>query len=279
MNPIPDFLLHRNPETSKVDYGHALLVAGAYGKAGCALLAARACMRIGAGLLTVHVPGRCVDIIQTGCPEAMLSVDASPTLFTEVPAHLDRYQAIAVGPGIGTDERSFCALRDLLGHPDCPSTVILDADALNLIALHPSELFPLLPSGTILTPHMREYSRLCAGAETAPADFARVHNATLLLKGHRTLVCAPDGRMDCNHTGNAGMATAGSGDVLTGIMLGLAAQREAYRVDRKRPVDNFELALLSAHLHGKSGDIATQKQAECTIVATDIIENLRFAIC
>ena len=273
---LPDFLVCRHPDTSKADYGHALLVAGAYGKMGCAVLAARACLRAGVGLLTVHVPARGVDILQTACPEAMLSIDADENIFSSLPSHLDRYHAVAVGPGIGTDEQSFRALEALLSSPVCPRCVILDADALNLVSMHPDTLFPLLPADAILTPHAREYERLCGGKDIAPADFAQQHRVTLLLKGHHTIVAASDGRIDSNNTGNAGMATAGSGDVLTGLMLGLAAQCNTYSASPQ--YDNYELALLAACLHGKSGDLAAAKQAQCTIVASDIVENLKYAI-
>ena len=273
---FPDFLVCRRPDSSKVDYGHALLVAGAYGRMGCAVLAARASLRSGVGLLTVHVPARGVDILQTACPEAMLSIDADDGLFATLPSHLDRYHAVAVGPGVGTDERSFRALEALLSSPACPKCVILDADALNLISLHPDELYPLLPKGAILTPLAREYERLCGGTPMPPDAFARQHGVTLLLKSHRTVIAAPDGRTIVNTTGNAGMATAGSGDVLTGLILGLAAQNAAYTDTPS--CDSYQLAQMAAYIHGKSGDMAARKQAQCTLMASDMVENLKYAI-
>lgn len=256
----------RNPETNKYDYGHALLYAGSYGKMGCAILAAKAALRSGCGLVSVHLPGRCVDPMQAAFPEAMVSIDPSPTLFSAVTETLDRYAAIAVGPGIGTDPATAAALRQLLeGHQrqtsQCP--LILDADALNLLApLHT----PLAASGCplVLTPHAREYQRLFGDAD--PAEMARRHGCIIVKKAHRTCVYSPDGRVYENATGNAGMATAGSGDVLTGILLGLTAQRHS---------DLFDTVCYGVRIHGKIGDLAVGKQSESSLVASDLVEKLK----
>lgn len=253
----------RNQETTKHDYGHALLIAGAYGRMGCAILAARAALRSGCGLVSVHLPSRCVDPMQAAFPEAMVSIDPSPTLFSTVPPHLDRYSAIAVGPGIGTDPVTAEALMQLLAERPAGTPLVLDADALNILAKenHNSEF--IIPN-SILTPHAREYQRLFGDAD--PAEMARRHNVIIVKKAHRTRVYSPDSRVYENLTGNAGMATAGSGDVLTGILLGAIAQSHS---------DLFESVCLAVRIHGKIGDIAIEKQSESSLIASDLVENLR----
>lgn len=253
----------RNQETTKHDYGHALLIAGAYGRMGCAILAARAALRSGCGLVSVHLPSRCVDPMQAAFPEAMVSIDPSPTLFSTVPPNLDRYSAIAVGPGIGTDPVTAEALMQLLAERPAGTPLVLDADALNILAkeTHNSEF--IIPN-SILTPHAREYQRLFGDAD--PAEMARRHNVIIVKKAHRTRVYSPDGRVYENLTGNAGMATAGSGDVLTGILLGTIAQSHS---------DLFESVCLAVRIHGKIGDIAIEKQSESSLIASDLVENLR----
>ena len=254
----------RNQETTKHDYGHALLIAGGYGHMGCAILAARAALRSGCGLVTVHLPSRCVDPMQAAFPEAMVSIDRCDTLFSAPPDHLPRYDAIAVGPGIGTDEPTCMALQLLLAERCVDRPMVLDADALNILAAHP-EWLPLA-AGTVMTPHAKEYSRLFGDAE--PAEVASKHNVIIVKKAHHTRVYAPDGRIYENQTGNAGMATAGSGDVLTGILLGMMCQ--------KLSLDVFDIVCKAVNIHGKIGDAAIQKQSESSLIASDMVENLRF---
>ena len=250
----------RNPETTKHDYGHALLIAGAYGKMGCAILAARAALRSGCGLVSVHLPERCVAPMQAAFPEAIVSIDPSPTLFTTVPEHLERYSAIAVGPGIGTHPDTAQALLHLLEVRPACVPLVLDADALNILS---PLTFHLSPS-TILTPHAREYERLFGDAD--PAEMAARHGCIIVKKSHHTHVYAPDGRVYVNHTGNAGMATAGSGDVLTGILLGLIAQKHN---------NLFESTCLGVQIHGQIGDMAVKKQSESSLTASDMVEELK----
>lgn len=263
MTDIKQLLNNRNPNTAKWDYGHALLIAGSYGKMGCALLAAEACLRSGAGLITVHIPSRCVDTLQAAFPEAMTSIDPSEELFSIVPPNLERYSAIAIGPGIGVSGTTYTALRALLKkQPQQP--LLLDADALNIVASHRDEMLPLLPHNTIITPHEREYARLFG--DNDPRAMAERHNIIIVAKRHQTQVFSPDGAQFSNHTGNAGMATAGSGDVLTGIILGLLAQGIA----------PFDAACCGVSIHGQIGDIATQKQTQASLIASDLIENLKY---
>ena len=240
-----------------------MLIAGAYGRCGCAILAARAALRSGCGLLTVHLPARCVDPMQAAFPEAMVSIDPSPALFTTLPEHLERYDAIAVGPGIGTDPATCEALHQLLEH--CHSRLILDADALNILARH-REWLPLA-KGAVVTPHAGEYRRLFG--DMKPDEAAVNYQITIVYKAHNTQVCHPDGSIYVNHTGNAGMATAGSGDVLTGILLGMLCSNHLRATD-------YDIVCKAVETHGKIGDLAIEKQSESSLIASDLVDNLKF---
>lgn len=291
---MPKFLVSRDPNSHKGHYGHALLIAGSYGTMGAAILAAKACLRSGVGLLTVHVPRSGVDIMQVAVPEAMLSIDRGNDYFTECPTQLDRYDAIAIGPGLGTHAESFEALRQLL--PVCSATpMVIDADALNLISSREGQLLDLLHPNTILTPHAREFDRLWSRSLNPPDQvfssagrrssavlhMAQQRQVVIIHKGHRSIIASPNGHYAYNTTGNAGMATAGAGDVLTGILLGLSSQCSAQRKHGVRASSlpsPYELARIGAFLHGKSSDLAVEKQAMCTLLASDIVENLRYAI-
>ena len=274
INDYP-FLSSRDPESYKGDYGHALLVAGSYGKMGAAVLAARACLRAGVGLLTVHTPRCGVEILQTAVPEAMISIDDGERCFSSLPAQLERYDAIAVGPGIGTGDATQKALLELLQHRPAGVGLVLDADALNILAQHPESLH--LASGAIITPHKMEYKRLFSDAE--PQQMADLHNLVIVGKAHRTQVFAPHCKPLVNETGNAGMATAGSGDVLTGIALGLMAQAVAYPRRHKdyefsinEPAKVQQIAALAVRLHGEAGDRAAAHRMQPSVIASDIVD-------
>ncbi|MBR3412944.1 MAG: NAD(P)H-hydrate dehydratase [Bacteroidales bacterium] len=276
---FPSFLINRAPDSHKGIYGHALLVAGSYGKMGAAVLAARACLRAGVGLLTVHVPRRGVDIMQTAVPEAMVAIDDDERIFTHhyTTDELQRYDAVAVGPGLGT--QSTAALRALLAAAaDLP--MVLDADTLNMLS-QASDGLALLKahaarSATILTPHAKEYERLFGqwpdehGRQAAQRQLSRDTHCIIVYKGHRTQVTDTEGEIHVNTTGNPGMATAGSGDVLTGIMLSVLAQ------NKDNQIDAATCATLAVWMHGKSADIAVKKQTEYSLIAGDIIENLKY---
>lgn len=256
----------RDAFAHKGTMGHALLVAGSYGMAGAAILAARACMRSGAGKLTVHTPRRNVPILQTAVPEAVLHTDREETIFSEaVPT--DDFQAVAVGPGIGTVEPTAIAMIAQLRRTQCP--VVADADALNILAARHAWL-QQLPKGVILTPHPKELERLegqCTDSYerlTKARQLAERLQGYVILKGHRTAVCMPDGHVAFNITGNAGMATAGSGDVLTGVLLGLLARGYSQR----------EACLLGVYLHGLAGDLAANDLGEESLMAGDIVQYL-----
>ncbi|MBN8681433.1 MAG: NAD(P)H-hydrate dehydratase [Chitinophagales bacterium] len=248
----------------KGTFGHALLLAGSRGKSGAAVLAARATLRAGAGLLTVHAPQCSELILQSAVPEAMYSPDAHAEIWTQVP-ELHRYQAIGVGCGIGTAPETAAALRDLLAQVACP--LVLDADALNLLAQNP-EYWALVPPGTILTPHPKEFERLFG---TSDNDFERLerlrqaaetHQVCIVLKGAHSACATPSGTVFFNSSGNPGMATAGSGDVLTGVLTGLLAQ--GYSPE--------ESMVLGVYLHGRAGDLAAAANSMSALMASDLTE-------
>ena len=256
----------RDPNTHKGDYGHALLIAGSHGRVGCAVLAARAALRSGCGVVTVHVPSKCVDPVQSMVPEAIVSIDTHKARWGNVPENLEFYDAIAVGPGIDTSDATVEALGDLLQAMPSGTRLILDADALNIMALRPQYfdlIHTILPP--VITPHDGEYRRLFGIEETG--KMAREHNMVIVRKGHHSRVYGPDGSVYTNLTGNAGMATAGSGDVLTGILLGLSAKNQQYP---------FETACLGVKIHGESGDLAVERQNEESLIAGDLVEYLKY---
>jgi ADP-dependent NAD(P)H-hydrate dehydratase / NAD(P)H-hydrate epimerase len=256
----------RSRFSHKGSYGHALLLAGRYGSMGAAVLSARSALRSGAGLLTARVPSCGVNIMQIAVPEAMCSVDEHKHHLTGLPK-LDGFSAVGVGPGIGLEGDTANALKRLI--QDCRVPMVLDADALNLLAANRTWL-DFLPAGTVLTPHPKEFDRL-AGASARgferwqrQQEFAKRYNCVVLLKGAYTSVCNPAGQTFFNMTGNPGMATAGSGDVLTGIILGLLAQGYL----------PTEAAILGAYVHGSSGDLAAEHGSMPSLVAGDIVDGL-----
>ncbi|MCU4176088.1 NAD(P)H-hydrate dehydratase [Carboxylicivirga sp. N1Y90] len=260
-------LKKRNAFAHKGKFGHALLLAGSYGKMGAAVLASRACLRAGVGLLTAHVPRLGYDIIQTAVPEAMASVDRSDILISEFP-ELDTFNAIGVGPGMGTKPNSCLALKELLKMvSDKP--LVLDADAINILGIDP-ECLSALPPNTILTPHPGEFDRL-VGKLTSGFErlqkaigFAKKHQCIVVLKGAYSAVIDSSGDCYFNSSGNAGMATAGSGDALTGVVLALLAQG----------YEALDAARLAVYLHGLSGDIYIGEQAQESLTASELIDYL-----
>lgn len=262
-------LLHeRKPESHKNDYGEALLVAGSRGMMGAALLSARACMRSGVGLLTVRVPRCGYEIMQLGLPEAKCATDRCEEYhsYIEVPRQTD---AIAIGPGLGQHPETQRALESLLrlgiGTPGLPDPgLILDADALNILSLHP-EWLELLPEETILTPHVGEAKRLLQATGCGNCfELAMKYHLVVVLKSHVTNIYLPNGNTYRNdEMGNPGMAVGGSGDVLTGILLGLRAQ--GYSAE--------EAAVLGVGLHAHAGDLAVNEGKESmeSLLPSDII--------
>lgn len=250
----------RKAFSHKGSFGHALLVAGSEGKTGAAVLAARACLRSGVGLLTVHVPQSGYTILQSSVPEAM-------SITSLQQQDVQRYAVWGIGPGMGTEATAVQLLDSLLTWAEA-RPLVLDADALNILSSHP-EWLKRVPEGSVLTPHPKEFDRLF-GAHTN--EMERLEKAlavsaelplAVIVKGHHTLV-AWQGRGYFNTTGNAGMATGGSGDVLTGLITGLLAQYK----------NGFTAAVLGVFLHGLAADLALEKQSMESLLPGDITDTL-----
>lgn len=247
-------------------FGHALVVAGSIGKMGAAVLVSKACLRAGAGLLTVHVPKCGYYILQTALPEAMVDLDEQEDEFSGM-KNIAKFNAIGIGPGLGQSAETARALKLLIQNSKVP--MVFDADALNILAENKTWL-SFLPQGSILTPHPGEFARLAgktsSGYEAylAQKEFAIKHSVYLVLKGAFTSMATPAGEVYFNSTGNPGMATAGSGDTLTGIITGLLAHGYSSK----------EAALLGVYLHGLAGDIAAEQWGEDAMIAGDITKCL-----
>ena len=263
-------LKKRNEFSGKRDFGSALFFAGSVGMAGAAVLSAKGCLRSGAGLATVHSAKLAMPVVQTAVPEAIFEPDRNDFFITDMTVH-HNHQAVAVGPGLGINDRTVDALESLLKiykHP-----IVLDADALNCIARRP-HLLSLLPAHSVITPHIGEFDRLFGdhiGNEDRlrkAIDMAKYYNIIIVLKGHYTATVRPTGRVYFNSTGNPGMATAGSGDVLTGIITSFMAQ--GFRPE--------QAATLGVYVHGLAGDIAEEKWGEYGMVASDIADSAALAI-
>ena len=266
---IASLIPGRDRFAHKGTFGHALLFAGSRGKTGAAVLAAKACLRIGSGLLTVHIPACGEIILQTSIPEAMIEPDEEQEFITNS-GPIAKYNAIGIGPGIGCHEKTAEVLLRLFENTKQP--LVIDADAINLLAQN-EQLLHALPAGCILTPHPGEFDRLAGVSENAwdrlqkACQWAVRHKAYVVLKGAYTAICTPDKECLFNPTGNPGMATAGSGDVLTGIILGLLAQSYS----------PLNASLVGVYLHGLAGDIAASEKSQESLIASDIIENLGLA--
>lgn len=264
---IAKMLKRRKAFAHKGEMGHALLIAGAYGMAGAAVLAARACLRSGAGKVTVHTPKQNNSIIQNSVPEAIVQLDHDETAFSEA-VDASPYQAIGIGPGLGQKENTAISVISQIRRTQSP--IVVDADAINILASHQAWM-QQLPEGIILTPHVRELERLVGkkgydGYDRLQyaRDTAQTHHCYVILKGHYSALCCPDGEVYFCPTGNAGMATAGSGDVLTGILTALLA----------RGYNRQEACSLGIYIHGLAGDLASRDLGEESLIASDIISYL-----
>ena len=263
---VRQMMLHRDDFAHKGMMGNALLIAGSEGMAGAAVLATRACLRSGVGKVTTLTPRCNYAIMQMSVPEAIVHPD-SENYYSEA-ISTEEYSAVGIGPGLGRDEGSALALMSQLQQTQCP--VVLDADALNMLGSH-GMWISQLPDNMIMTPHPRELDRLAGTASHSDGerlavarDMAENLRAYIMLKGHYTALCMPDGSVMFNTTGNSGMATAGSGDVLTGIITGLLA----------RGYSRKNACIVGMYLHGLAGDIAAQRVGKESLVASDIIAAL-----
>ncbi len=264
---IQNIIRSREDFSHKGNYGHALLLAGSYGKMGAAILAAKASLRSGLGLLTTHIPHCGYPIMQTAVPEAMATIDRSDFLLSEFPKDIQNYTTIGIGPGIGLKPNTKEMFNNLLLEYNKP--MVIDADAINILG-EEKEWLNLIPENSILTPHPKEFERI-AGKVSSPyerhlvqLEFSKNYNVILVVKGAYTSITTPEGICCINSTGNPGMATAGSGDVLTGIILGLLSQ--GYSPD--------EAAILGVWLHGRAGDLYAKDYAEESLIASSIVDYL-----
>lgn len=263
---VKDIVRERKRFAHKGDFGKAILLSGSMGKMGAAVLGAKACMRTGAGLLTMQIPQCGYNIMQTAVPEAMVTVDIQKDYLTQYP-DLASYNVVGIGPGIGTNPETTKMLYKLMENHSDP--MVIDADAINIIGKN-RFLLEKLPEGSILTPHLKEFERITEPCNNhfdrleIQRNFSRKHKVVVILKGANSSISLPDGRTLFNTTGNPGMATGGSGDVLTGMITGLLAQN--YRPS--------EAAILGTYLHGLAGDLAEDKYGKEGLIASDIIEEI-----
>ncbi|MBI3503083.1 MAG: NAD(P)H-hydrate dehydratase [Bacteroidetes bacterium] len=263
---VRKILTPRNKFSHKGTFGHALIVSGSYGKMGACVLASRASISSGAGLVTAHIPKCGYEILQTANPEVMVEVDSSEKIISDT-FHPEKYNAIGIGPGIGTEKETQSALKVLIQNSKVP--LVLDADALNILSENKTWI-SFLPKNSILTPHPGELKRLIGESENdfqnlqKQKEFSIKHGVYVVLKRAYTCITCPDGEVYFNSPGNPGMATAGSGDVLTGIITGLLAQG----------YDSKQASVLGVYLHGLAGDIAAENLSEESLIARHIIEFL-----
>ena len=256
--------------SAKRDYGSVMMFAGSMGMMGAAVLAARSALKCGAGLVTVHSARIGLSILQSAVPEAMFEPDRNDRVISDMSLH-HTHQAVAVGPGMGTNEATINALESML--KTCKSPLVLDADALNCIAKRPS-LLTLLPPCSVITPHIGEFDRLFGEQKSSELrlkkaiEMAKYYNIVIVLKSHHTMIVRPTGKVYFNSTGNPGMATAGAGDVLTGVIAGFMAQ--GFQPEHA--------ATIGVYVHGLAGDIATREIGEYGVVASDIADRLGRAI-
>lgn len=263
---ISALLKPRAKFSHKGTYGHALLLAGSTGKSGAAIISARACMRSGAGYLSVHSTKDTLSALLQQLPEAMSSYDTHPDFITEVRS-LEKYDAIAFGPGVGTETDTQTVLKKILQY--YTGELVIDADGLNILAENKTWL-NFLPPDTILTPHPKEFERL---SEKCNDDFDRLellrqfsvrYNCIVVLKGAHSAIAMPDGNVFFNSSGNPGLAKAGSGDGLTGIILGLLA----------RGYTAPQAALIGTYVHGLAADLCVKKSSMESLLISDVIEKL-----
>jgi ADP-dependent NAD(P)H-hydrate dehydratase / NAD(P)H-hydrate epimerase len=255
--------------THKGEKGHGLLIAGAAHMPGAALLAATTAMRGGLGKLTVHAPQSVLDKLAVVVPEAVHSIDKNAACYSQFESDIKNFDAIAIGSGLGKDQISASGTKHLLEmltthNPTIP--LIIDADALNLLSENP-DWFSILPASTIITPHIKEFERLAGPVNNdferidKVQEFAKKHNIIVILKGAHTVVSLPSGELFFNMSGNPGLATAGSGDLLTGLLLSFVAQQYAPHV----------AALLGVYLHGLAADLAIEEfHSEESLIASDV---------
>jgi len=263
---ISPFIKKRHKFDHKGSFGHALLFAGSNGKAGAAIISAKACLRSGAGLLTVHSTKDVLTALLAHLPEAMSESDTSSSYITKI-NNLENYSAIGFGPGVGVHKDTQKVLKSIISK--YKGKLIIDADGLNILSENKTWLNQL-PKETILTPHVKEFERLVGKSKN---DFERLkklkyfsakYKCIVILKGAHSVIAMPDGDLFFNSTGNPGLAKAGSGDALTGIILGLLC----------RGYSSAHAALIGTHVHGLSADLCLKKMSMESILISEVIEQL-----
>lgn len=254
-----------NPHTHKGIQGHALLIGGSYGKIGAMVLSSKACLKTGCGLVTVFIPRCGYEILQTTNPEVMVLTDSQEKIISKIEFDFVP-QAIGIGPGIGQELETQNALHEFLTNDKTP--LVIDADALNILSQNTAWI-SLLPNKTILTPHPKELERLIGKWNSVPEKFkktiafSKLHYLIIVMKGTPTFIIDGETIYE-NTTGNAALATAGTGDVLTGMITSLLAQ--SYE-----PVD---AAVLGVYLHGLTADIALPETGYQSFIASDVIATI-----
>ena len=274
---VKNALPKRVADGHKGTFGKDYILAGSVGFTGAPVFAAKACVRTGAGLVTVGtsasaypiVAGKCMEEMSYPLPEhdGKLSADARGSILEKARG----CDAVLIGPGLGRGAESDALICDLTA--ELPQPLVLDADGINAVSGHIDVLKRRSGRVTVLTPHDGEFARLGGDLGehdrlSAARNFAREHGCVLVLKGHRTIVAAPDGRAAVNTTGNSGMAKGGSGDVLSGMILALLGQG----------AEAFEAACAAVWLHGRAGDLAAQEKGEYSMTPSDLLEHISAAI-
>lgn len=267
---VRDNWIPRTKFSHKGSFGHALTIVGSKGMAGAGVLASKAVLKSGAGLVTSYIPSCNYNIMQTAFPEAMVISDNASDFITQLPKKLEVFKSICVGCGTGTEKETQNVVKLLLQETVCP--LVIDADALNILSENKTWL-NFLPPATILTPHPGEFDRLAEKHSSskeridAQIAFSIKYQVYCVLKGAHTSISTPEGNIFYNSTGNNGMATGGSGDVLAGIITGLLAQGYS----------SLKASLIGVYLHGLAGDIAAKKHSRQALIASDIIKGLEKA--
>jgi len=263
---VSSMLKPRTKFGHKGSYGHCLIVAGSHGMMGASVLASSACIKSGSGLVTAHVPKVGYSVLQGSIPEVLVDVDENEYCFSGI-IEISKYTAIGVGPGIGKRNDTYNGLYNLIKGIKVP--LLVDADGLNIIAEHP-DLLKILPENTVITPHPGEFDRLfgiCSSGHqrlNLALDKAKEYSIIIVLKGANTQIVCPNGDVFFNSTGNPGMATGGSGDVLTGVITSLLGQG----------YDPTSASIIGVYIHGLAGDLASAKKGFNALTATDIISYL-----
>lgn len=266
---IKNLLHERKKFSHKGTYGHLLIIAGSKGMAGAAVLASRAALRSGVGLVTVHGPACNRIILQTKVPEALFESDKNENWITQI-SDLKNFNSLVIGPGIGLQQEVIDFVKDLIVHVNKPC--VFDADVLNIMSINKknNELLLFIPYKSILTPHLKEFERLFGRDENSFDRMLKIQRLTkelkiiIVLKGAYTIIGMPDGNIFFNSTGNNGMATGGTGDVLTGIIGSLLAQNYT----------SEEAAIIGVYLHGLAGDLALADQSTESLIAGDVVESI-----